>query len=109
MEKSDEQKRQRFLLETEQAIRETNKSIIHERIPKLTQARVLPFATTVARLRARYLEAAFELSDVDKSAPIDEQSIRDLRMHRELYEETRLAFDSLTRAIERGYIDLQDD
>lgn len=109
MEKSDEQLRRRFLLETEQAIREANKKIIHERIPKLTKAHVLPFATSVARLRGRYLEAAFQFSSMDISAPVSEQSIAELRQLRELYEEARLAFESLTRAIEQGYVDLEDE
>lgn len=109
MEISDEQKRQRFLLEIEQAVRDTNREIIHERIPKLTQDHVLPIASSVARARARYLEAAFRVAEMDKSGDIDEQSLNDLRLHRETYEETRTAFEALTRAIEQGYVDLEGE
>lgn len=109
MEISDEQKRQRFLLEIEQAVRETNQTIIHERIPKLTQEHVLPLAATVARARARYLEAAFRVSEMETAGQFDSQSLKDLRQNRETYEETRIAFDALTRAIERGYVDIDSE
>ncbi len=104
-----EQKRKRFLLETEQAIRDINREIIHERIPKITRASILPMATTVARMRARYLEAAFHMADMNQSTPIDEKDVESLSHHRELYEESRDAFDALIRAIEQGYVDVEDD
>lgn len=105
---SDEQQRKRFLLETEQAISEINREIIHERIPKITKDSVLPLATTVARMRARYLESAFELAAVQKDQAVSENILNDLRHNRELYEESRNAFEALTRAIEMGYVDLDD-
>ena len=108
MEKSDEQKRQRFLLETEQVVRDTNQEIIHERIPKLTQERIKPIIESVARTRAHYLEAAFRVAESGDQIVTDEKALKELQMSRELYEESRTAFDALTRAIERGYVDLED-
>lgn len=108
MEIGGEKERKRFLLEIEQLIRDVNRKIIHERIPKITQSGILPFATTVARMRARYLEAAFRLSALDQDEPIDEQDLKELRRHRELYEEARSAFEALSRAIEQGYLDIEE-
>ncbi len=109
MENNDEHIRRRFLLEAEQAIRETNKRVIHERIPRLAHDHVISFASTVARLRARYLDAAFNLSSIEESGPIDEKNLQNLKQLRELYEEARLAYDSLIRAIEQGYVDLEPE
>ncbi len=108
MDKTDEQVRHRFLLEAEQAVRDANRNIIHERIPKLTKSRVVDFASSVARTRARYLEAAFHVSEMDETGAFDAQTLEDLRLHRETYEETRFAFEALSRAIEQGYVDLED-
>lgn len=107
MDHSDEQLRQRFNLEVEQAVREVNREIIHERIPLITKARVVEFASSVARTRARYLEAAFRVSEMDETGAFDTQTLEDLRLHRETYEETRFAFEALSRAIEQGYVDLE--
>ncbi|NQV99498.1 MAG: hypothetical protein HQ483_07355 [Rhodospirillales bacterium] len=108
MEKSEEQKRQRFLLETEQMVRDTNREIIHERVPELTQAQIRPIVETVARARAHYLEVAFRVADLGDQAAFDENGLKELRQSRERYEESRAAFDALTRAIERGYVDIED-
>ena len=50
----------RFLGEIEQGIRQSNRQIIHQRIPSLSKETVLAFALALGRLRARYLEAAFQ-------------------------------------------------
>jgi hypothetical protein len=103
-----EQNRQRFLLESGQLIRDANRKIIHERIPKLTKDSILAFAITVARLRARYLEAAFLLSSLDQDVPVDEHNYNELRRCRELYEESRSAYEAIQSAIENGYVDIDE-
>ena len=100
-------KQKRFLLEIEQGISETNKKIIHQRIPPVTLGNFQPFANSVARLRARYLEAAFKFAAKDSGAPIDDNEVAELRRQRENYEESRNAFEALRHAIDRGYVDIE--
>ncbi|MEG3617361.1 hypothetical protein V5T82_02730 [Magnetovibrio sp. PR-2] len=98
----------RFLNDIEQGIRIANREIIDKRIPVVTRDSVLTFAVTIARTRARYLEAAFRASDTDKGEPLDESEVKQLRMHREAYEESRAAFDALRYAIEQGYVAVEE-
>jgi hypothetical protein len=97
----------RFLNEIEQGIRIANREIIHKRLPALDKDTVLAFAVAIARLRARYLEAAFRAADTDKGEPLDQSEVSALRLHREAYEETKVAFEALRYAIERGYVDVE--
>ena len=60
---------QRFLLEIEQRIRVANREVIHKRIPPITSENLLPFVVSVARLRARYLEAAFKFAEESRRRP----------------------------------------
>ena len=98
----------RFLMEMETAISAANREVIHSRIPAMTTEKILPFAITVAKLRARYLEAAFQFSELDNGDAMNDERIQELRKHREMYEEARDAFGALTHAIERGYVDIAD-
>ena len=100
--------RKRFMIETEQAIRLANNEVIHQRIPPLTRDQVVSFAITVARLRARYLEAAFKISEKSQSEPMGDAEITSLERQRKSYEEARKAFEALTHAIERGYLGLAE-
>jgi len=97
---------QRFLLEIEQGIREANRETIHERIPPITAENLLPFALSVARLRARYLEAAFKFAEKASGDPINDSEVEDMSRQRRTYEEARDAFEALTHAIERGYVEI---
>jgi len=99
-----EQNRKRFLLESGQLIRDANRKIIHERIPKLTKDSILEFAITVAQLRARYFESAFKLSSLDQNEP----NLNELGHYRELYEESRSAYEAIQSAIEHGYVDIDE-
>jgi hypothetical protein len=100
---------QRFLRDVEQSIAEANRQIIHDNIPGLTKSAVMPLAESVARLRARYLQAAFDVAQKDEGQGPDLNEIKTLRRYRESYEETRAAFDALIHAIERGYVDLTEE
>ncbi len=99
----------RFLNEIEQGIRVANREIIHDRIAKVTKDTVLSFSIAVARLRARYLEAAFRIGSSEHGDPPDQKEIEALRTHREMYEEAKTAFEALRYAIERGYVDVSMD
>ena len=91
-----------FLEEIEQGIELANQEIIHAHIASLGRDRFLKFAHTVAKLRAQYLRAAVELF-VDEADP-DPAGLARLREKREMFEEGLSAFESLRRAIEKGYL-----
>ncbi len=101
-------KNQRFLRETEQAIRITNNEVIHKQVPPITSERMLTFSEAVAKLRAQYIEAAFTFADAkhadgaEGAADIDE-----LGLCRRRFEEARDAFIALQRAIELGYVAIE--
>ena len=99
-------KQQRFLMEIEQGIRVANRKVIHQSIPPITADTLLPFAVSVARLRARYLEAAFRFAEKDSGDLLDDSEISELRRQRQMYEEARDAFEALRHAIERGYVEV---
>lgn len=104
---ADLQRRQKaFLFEVEKAIRAANNEIIHDKLPEISREDVYHLAVTVAKLRANYLETAFELNHMDGDAP-DTDLVASLRTKREIFEEARSAFLALQRAIEVGYVDVE--
>jgi len=99
--------KKRFFNEIEQGIRIANREIIHALIPGLDKNAVLSFSVAIGRLRARYLDAALKVSANDSAhEPLNVAQIKELREHRQAYEESRDAFEALRDAIERGYVDL---
>ncbi len=98
---------QRFLEEIEQGVMIANRKIIHRRIPDLTADNILSLAVAVGRLRARYLEAAFQLGIDEHGEPPNPSEVQELKTRREMYEEARQAFEALRYAIERGYVDVK--
>ncbi|MCW8915588.1 MAG: hypothetical protein OQK24_07010 [Magnetovibrio sp.] len=98
----------RFLNDIEQGIRIANREIIDKRIPVVTRDTVLSFAVAIARLRARYLEAAFRAADSDRGEPLDQSEVAQLRKHREAYEECKAAFGAMRYAIEQGYVAVEE-
>jgi len=99
----------RFLNEIEQGIRIANREIIHKRIKPINKDTVLSFAVAIARLRSRYLEAAFRAAETDRGEPLDQSQITQLRIQREAYQESKSAFEALRYAIEQGYVDVETD
>ena len=91
-----------FLEEIEQGVEMANQEIIHASIASLGRERFLKFAVTVAKLRAQYLRAAFQLF-VGEAEP-DPAGVATLRQKREMFEEALSAFEALRRAIEKGYV-----
>ena len=104
----DGAKRQHFLAEIEQSIKIANREVIHQKIPPVSKKNMLSFAVSVARLRAQYLEAAFIFSDKVQGDGIEDGDVTVLTNHRERYEQTRAAFEALTQAIDRGYVDIAE-
>lgn len=97
-----------FLGEVEQAIRFANTELIHKQIPNLNKDTILAFAVQVGKLRANYLEAAFNVGLNDGSGAPTDVVIDDIKRKRELFEVAREAFDALRDAIEKGYVEIKD-
>ena len=108
MSQDHEIRAQHFLKEIEQAIQVANREILGNRIPAITKENILPLAVSVARLRGNYLAEAFKIAGADAGDGLPEDGISTLKHHREMYEEARLAFESLTHVIDRGYVELGD-
>ncbi len=97
---------QRFFQELEQGMRDINSEHIHALIPEITRETVLSLEVSVARLRARYLEAACAIDPDAKGDHPDPADVKKLRDLREAYEEVRKAHDALLYAVERRYVDV---
>ena len=109
MDHKEERKRQQFMIEVNRAIALANREVIHQTLASPISAdQVIAFAVSVARVRARYLEAAFKITEKNQNEPLGEGEIDSLKRQRQAYEEARDAFEALTHAIERGYVDLAD-
>jgi len=97
-------KRQHLLMQIEQGIKVANRKVIDELIPPVTVESVMPLAISVARLRARYLAAAYQFAEKEHGDALNEAEVASLSRHQEMYEAARDAFEALNIAIERGYI-----
>ena len=97
----------RLLLEIEKNIKEVNREVINPEIPELKLNDVMPVMRMVARARAAYLKALFELSAVtDNEMPSPDQ-IKQLRLLRVIYDELVSGAQALETAIQRGYLDVE--
>jgi len=93
-----------FVEKLEMAVAVANREVIHKQIPNLNQATFQSLAVMVAKFRANYIEAAIKLSV--SPGGCDASCFEELKQKRELFEESRAAFDALERAIERGYVEI---
>ena len=106
MRQSHDSKHTHFLKEIEQAIRVANCEVLGQRLRPMTKETILPLAVSVANLRGDYLAEAFRLARPDKGRALKNEEIESLKKHRQSYEEARRAFEALTHAIDRGYVEL---
>lgn len=108
MRQSQDSKHIHFLKEIEQAIRVANCEVLGDRLKPINKETILPLAVSVARLRGDYLAEAFRLAGADKGKALKEDDVAQLKKHRLAYEEARRAFEALTHAIDRGYVELSE-
>lgn len=102
----DSLNKNRLLLTIEREMRAHNQVIINPEIPELTIENLEPMLKMVARSRAAYLKALFELSsEVDDGLPNGDQ-IDALHALRYSYNELLEGAQALEAAIERGYLDV---
>ncbi len=107
MPKSHDSKNVHFLKEIEQAIRVANCEVLGNLLRPINKDTILPLAVSVAKLRGDYLAAAFRLA-ADKGKALKEEEVAALKKFRLAYEEGRRAFEALTHAIDRGYVELSE-
>lgn len=96
----------RLMLQFEKSVREINKAEINPKIPELKLADLNPVVLMVAKSRARYLQALFELAGDSAEEPGPEQ-IKQLQSLRQSYNELSEGAKALEIAIERGYLDIK--
>lgn len=95
-----------FLDSVEQAITSNNRDVIHAVLPRLDKATFVRMAKSVAQSRVKYIAAAAGfLSSGEGLSP--QQTVQ-LELLRKQFEEARVGFDAVKRAISRGYIDVAD-
>ena len=97
-----------FLKEIEQAIRLANCEVLGNRLKPITKDTILPLAVSVAKLRGDYLAEAFRLASSDRGRALKDEEINGLKKYRQAYEEARRAFEALTLAIDRGYVEVAE-
>jgi len=95
-----------FVHEVEATVRAANQAVIHDGLPQLDRDAVTRLAVAVAKLRTRYLQAALGLIAHEDGVPPDYADISSVTRARVMYEEALHAFDAVTRAIERGYVEV---
>ncbi len=92
-----------------QELEHTIKGINHDKISEITgdvsRESFVRVATTVARLRAKYLAKIVELQSTDDITGKDISTLRGLRL---MYEEALEGFSALQHALNRGYFSLSD-
>ncbi len=100
----DLREHQRFASVVEQAVRLTNREVLHPIVDSLTVEKIVAVALSVAKRRAEYISATLKLG-VSTEHHSSGEELRNLRLG---YHEARDAFAELMTTIERGYVDLPD-
>ena len=98
----------RFLMTFERAVQEANREAINPKLPPLKVENVVPLMATVARLRARYLQLAFDVCDKNGKITPNSEQISSLKETRLEYEEMLKAAQELEHCVNRGYVDIAD-
>lgn len=99
---------QAFFDELEQGVRVANREIIQTHIPELNKDKIHALAVMVGRLRASYLDLAFQMCVTGEGVAPEPTVIESLREQRQMFEEARDAYEALRHAVERGYIDIPE-
>jgi len=96
----------RLLLELDKTIREINREVINPRVAELTLDDLCPVMRLVAKARADYLEAMFEVAEAVGDGQPSQDQLKKLRYLRLSFEELREGAQAMETAIERGYLDV---
>jgi hypothetical protein len=96
---------QQYLRELQFQASGHNQSEVRQALVDVTPGEVERVSRVVAKLRGRYLAQVLELGQTVHK-PVPEGEIKQLRAHREMYEEAARGLDYLKDAIEKGDIGL---
>ena len=97
----------RLIMTLERDIRQINRDIINPAIAELSLADITPVSTLVARARAAYLKALFNLAEAAGEQLPSNAEIVELKSKRLAYEELLAGAQALETAISRGYLDVK--
>ncbi|MCL6417682.1 hypothetical protein MIB92_18630 [Aestuariirhabdus sp. Z084] len=96
----------RLLLELEKVRRDINREVINPAIKELSLDSLQPILKMVARARASYVQALFEIAGDEGLDPSQEQ-IADLKRRRETFDELVAATNALETMVQRSYLDVK--
>ena len=96
----------RLLLLWEKTLRDINRDVINPEFVELKIDDLKPVIEIVAKARAGFLKELFDIAGESAETLPSEERIRQLKQHRERYEELSAASRALEVAIERGYLDV---
>jgi hypothetical protein len=97
----------RLLMELERTMREINHEVINPEIQALTIDQLRPVLRLVAKSRARYLKALFDLGAGATDSEVTDSQLQELARLRHEYDELVSGAKALETAIQRGYLDVQ--
>lgn len=96
---------QQYLRELQFQVSGHNQNEVRQALVDVTPGEVERVSRVVAKLRGRYLAQVLELGQTVHK-PVPEGEIKQLRAHREMYEEAARGLDYLKDAIEKGDVGL---
>ena len=96
---------QQYLRELQFQVSGHNQNEVRQALVDVTPGEIERVSRVVAKLRGRYLAQVLELGQTVHK-PVPEGEIKQLRAHREMYEEAARGLDYLKDAIEKGDIGL---
>lgn len=99
----------RLTAELEHIIRQINQERISSVTGAIHKNDFVNVAETVSWIRARYLNQVLELRNFTQDGRIDTAHIKQLSNLRRAYEEALEGYNALNHALQRGYIDLEED
>jgi len=97
----------RMLQQFEHHVVEMNKRNISAIAGEVKQEDFLKMAESISVLRAQYLKVVLQIAH-SSSADLNHKLCKQLKIHRQAYNEAMEGFGSLKHALERGYFSMSD-
>ncbi|WP_432696798.1 hypothetical protein ACQUQP_00040 [Marinobacterium sp. YM272] len=97
----------RLLLELENYRREINREIINPQFPELSLEDLKPLLSMVAHARASYVRELLDIASSGNEGGPSQEQIKQLKNHRETFDELVAATNALEAVIHRDYLDVK--